>query len=114
MAAKGDEENKEKKEDSTADLLIGNFISLQKVLTEVSGKLSTLTEQISNLLKLFESSAKNFKERKEQQKTEVRGLTEKLNELTEQNKTIARGLSMVEEEMTSEKTKPKPLPEFRF
>lgn len=117
MAEKEDAaEEKEKKEkpESTADLLIGNFVALQRVLADVSIKLASLTEQISSLLKLFEASVKSFKEKKEREKTEARGITEKLNELVEQNKTIAKGLSIVEEEMAAEKARPKPLPEFKF
>ena len=112
MAEKGAEEEKEKKEkpESTAGLLIDNFVALQRVLADVSVKLATLSEQISSLLKLFEASAKSFKEKKEREKIETRGITDKLNELVEQNKTIAKGLSFVEEEMAAEKAKPKPLP----
>ena len=117
MAEKEDSaEKREGKEagKSTADLLFENFIALQRVLADVSVKLTGLTEQISSLLKLFEASAKSFKEKKEQQKTEIKGVKEKLDELVEQNRTIAKGMSIVEEEMAAEKSKPKPLPEFRF
>src|SRR3989338_8801652 len=106
-------EGKKEKPESTADLLIDNFVALQKVLADVSVKLASLAEQISSLLKLFEASAKSFKEKKEREKIETRGITDKLNELVEQNKTIAKGLSFVEEEMAAEKAKPKPLPEFK-
>lgn len=101
-----------KKEKGTANLLLDNFIALQRVLTDVSVKLSSLTEQISQLLKLFESAAKNFKERKEGEAGAMNKISEKIDSLAEQNKVIAKGLSLVEEDLSKEK--PKPLPEFRF
>jgi hypothetical protein len=107
-------DEKEKKK-STADLLLDNFVALQKVLTDVAVKLTNLNEQISNLLKLFEDAAKSFKEGKESEKKLGKGnVSEKLDKLIEQNKIIAQGLSAVEGAVASEKTKPKPLPEFRF
>lgn len=113
MAEKEDDKAKPAKEKGTADLLLDNFIALQKVLADVSIKLTNLIEQVSSLLKLFESAAKNFKGKKEIEKGELGNVSEKLNQLAEQNKIIAKGLSLVEEEMAA-KTKPKPLPEFRF
>lgn len=105
--------SKPAKEKITGDLLLENFVALQRVLTDVSVKLTNLTQEISHLLKLFESAAKNFKEKKEFEKAELWNVSERVNQLVEQNKIIAQGLSLVEEELT-DKPKPKSLPEFRF
>ncbi|MBU4069390.1 MAG: hypothetical protein KJ646_00235 [Nanoarchaeota archaeon] len=81
-------------------LMIENFISLQKVLTNVSIKFDNLTQQISKLLELFEISAKSLAEKDfnlEQQNKENEQISEKLNNIAEQNKTIARGLTLIHE-----------------
>jgi len=81
-------------------LMIENFISLQKVLTNVSIKFDNLTQQISKLLELFEISAKSLAEKDfnmEQKNKENEQISEKLNNIAEQNKTIARGLTLIHE-----------------
>lgn len=79
-------------------LLIENFITLQKVLTNLSIKFDSLTEQISKLLSLFEISAKSFAEKLGTGITrEDKEFLEKLDKLMEQNKLIARGLTMMSE-----------------
>ena len=42
------------------ELLIGNFIELQKVMTNLSIKFENLSDNISNLLTIFELSARDF------------------------------------------------------
>lgn len=44
---------------SVENVLVENFVSLQKVMTNLSLKFDNLTNQISKLLDLFEISAKN-------------------------------------------------------
>ncbi len=44
-------------------LLVENFVSLQKAITNLTVKFDNLSEQISSLLQLFEISAKSFAEK---------------------------------------------------
>ncbi len=75
-------------------LLIENFADFQKTMADVGEKFDKLTKQISQLLNLFESAAKDFAEGGGKENKE---LVEKLDKLLEQNKTIARGITLIEE-----------------
>jgi hypothetical protein len=78
--------------------LLDNFVSLQKVLTNLAVKFDSLSDQMSKLLELFEISAKSFAEKSS--KTDIDGESfDKLDTLLEQNKTIARGIMLIEEKM---------------
>lgn len=78
-------------------LLLENFVVLQKVMTDMSSKFDNLSNNISKLLNLFESSAKSFTEKQGVVTKEDKEFLEKLDRLLDQNKTIARGLTMMEE-----------------
>ena len=81
-------------------ILIQNFVSLQKVMTNLSMKFDHLTNQISKLLELFEISAKSLAEKEfnlEKFDRDDKKVVEKIDSLLEQNKTIARGLSLIHE-----------------
>ena len=78
--------------------LIDNFVALQRVMTNLSIKFDSLSDQISKLLNLFEISAKSFAEKNAGKITEEdKKFLEKLDKLLEQNKLIAKGLTMMEE-----------------
>ena len=81
--------------------LIQNFINLQKVMTNLSIKFDSLSDQMSRLLQLFEISAKTFVTKQEEvgEKKEDQELVKKLDTLLDQNKTIAKGLTLVEEKI---------------
>ena len=80
--------------------LIENFVSLQKVMTNLAIKFDKLSDNISTLLQLFEISAKSFAEKQGISSTEKdREFLNKINMLLEQNKTIAKGLTLMEEKM---------------
>ncbi len=88
-----------KKKQDMNNVLIENFVSLQKVMTNLAVKFDSLSGQITKLLDLFELSAKAFAEKnysikdsKEEQKT-----IEKLNTLLDQNKIIAKGIALLHE-----------------
>ena len=67
-------------------------------------KFDKLTEQVSQLLSLFEMTAKTFTEHPENQVSEKdKEFLQKIDKLLEQNKTIAKGLIMMEERI-KEKT----------
>ena len=79
--------------------LIENFVSLQRVMTNLSEKFDELSKNISKLLELFELSATalakkdiNFTKPMDEEK-----IIGKLNNILEQNKTIARGLALMNE-----------------
>lgn len=79
--------------------LIENFVSIQRVLVNLSVKIDNLTGQISKLLELFEISAKalaekNFQTGDNRNNTKI---AEKIDTLLDQNKTIARGLTLMHE-----------------
>jgi hypothetical protein len=73
--------------------LIQNFVSLQRVLTDLAIKLDGLSNNMGKLLELFEMSAKTVAEEPDSNKE----ISKKLDTLLEQNKTIAKGLSLVSE-----------------
>lgn len=86
-------------------VLVENFVSLQKVMTNLSVKFDNLTTQISKLLELFEISAKTLAQKDFDLSKIGQGekeMANKIDSLLEQNKTIARGLTLLHEQPTSE------------
>ncbi len=79
------------------ELLLENFVGLQRVMVNLSIKFGTLSDNISKLLEVFELSARDQlgKSTKEED-TELLG---KINSLLDQNKTIAKGLVLIEEKV---------------
>lgn len=91
-----------KKKDDINRALIDNFITLQKVLTNLAVKFDNLSDNISKLLNLFEISAKSFVEKSSlmpETTQKDREFLDKINTLLEQNKTIAKGLTLMEEKI---------------
>ncbi len=99
-STKGIHKSKTQTRSDFEQTLLDNFINLQKVLTNLSIKFDSLSDQISKLLELFEISAKSFAEKSEtdldMSKTDEKSI-EKLDSLLDQNKTIARGIMLMEE-----------------
>ncbi len=84
-------------------VLIENFVSLQKVMTNLAVKFDNLSVQISKLLELFEISAKTLAEKDYSIKTEPdKKVSEKLDTLLEQNKIIAKGITLLHESNSPE------------
>jgi hypothetical protein len=79
-------------------VLIENFVSLQKVMTNLAVKFDNLSSQISKLLELFEISAKALAEKGTlgEERTDKKA-AEKLDSLLEQNKIIAKGIALLHE-----------------
>ena len=91
------------KRNDTERILIENFVSLQKVMVNLSVKFDGLTQQISKLLDLFEISAKALAEKDfeiEKSNRENMKILEKIENVLEQNKTIARGLSLMHDRLS--------------
>jgi len=83
-------------------ILIENFVSLQKAVTNLATKFDDLSDNITKLLQLFEISAKSFADKLASGVPDVekdREFLEKLNKLLDQNKTIAKGLTLMEEKL---------------
>ena len=81
-------------------VLVQNFVSLQKVMTNLSLKFDNLAVQISKLLDLFEISAKNLAKKDfstEKEDRVTKEISSKLDNLLNQNKIIARGLTLMHE-----------------
>ena len=108
------------KSDSTKErdeMLIENFVGLQHAMTNLSIKFGILSDNISNLLKVFEEAAKNYMK---EDKNGNQELIQKLDSLLDQNKTIARGLVLMDGKLGRASTgntrppmppqRPKPLP----
>jgi len=81
------------------ELLIENFVGLQRAMTNLSVKFEGLSDQIAKLLEIFELSAKNFV--KEGSAGGNKDLVAKIDSLLEQNKTIAMGLVLIEDQLKS-------------
>ncbi len=81
-------------------MLIDNFVSLQRVLTNLSIKFDALSDNMSKLLQLFELSAKSLAEKQGSEENFSSkmdsDLMNKLEALLNQNKTIAKGLTLIE------------------
>lgn len=84
------------------ELLIENFVNMQKALTNLTVKFNSLGDQISSLLRLFETSARSFADKLSSGVPDAekdREFLEKLDKLLDQNKIIAKGLTLMEEKM---------------
>jgi len=93
-------------ESNTEKILIENFVSLQKVMTNLSIKFDNLTKQISKLLELFEISAKALAEKDFdlEKPGKDKKIIEKIDNLLNQNKIIAQGLTLMHEKIPEQKT----------
>jgi len=96
------------------ELLIENFVGLQKAMTNLSIKFGTLSDNIAGLLRVFEESALSIAGGK----YDSEDMIKKINSLLDQNKTIARGLVLMEGKLRGRnepempEKKPEPLPSF--
>jgi len=101
-----------REESQVEKTLIENFVSLQKIMVNLSSKLDNLTNQISNLLGLFEASAKVLAEKdfESENSKENNKILEKIDAIIEQNKTIARGLTLIHEKTTPQVQNYSPAP----
>jgi hypothetical protein len=122
MAKKtGDNANSQK-------LLLENFISLQKILTNLTVKIDETDKKLSKMLELFEAASKSYGQGRMApsagvpqavQDARLKEIAGKIDILMEQNRDIAKGIILLEQ-VTSERTetpeelKPKPLPESQF
>lgn len=97
-------------------ILIENFVSLQKVMANLSVSFNELSTKISKLLELFELSAQALakKDINITKPVDEKKILERLESILDQNKTIARGLTLIHErigEEASGEVPPTPRPE---
>ena len=85
------------------ELLIENFVGLQHAMTNLSIKFGTLSDNISELLRVFEGAAKTFAQGG---KVDDSDLLKKINSLLDQNKTIAKGLVLMESNLRGRSAQP--------
>ncbi|MEK6918090.1 MAG: hypothetical protein AABW51_04030 [Nanoarchaeota archaeon] len=90
------------KETGTNSILLENFVSLQRVMTNLAVKLDDLSSQISKLLELFEISAKALAEKDFDVEKDNKEILERLNGLVDQNKILARGMALMHERIPRE------------
>jgi hypothetical protein len=105
--------NRHKKNPEINNILVENFVSLQKVMVNLSAKFDSLTTQISKLLGLFEISAKALAEKDvdvEKNNRENTKILEKIDNIMEQNKTIARGLTLMHDKINEPQNYPPQTP----
>jgi hypothetical protein len=82
------------------DVLIENFVGLQKAMMNLSIKFENLSDNISKLLNVFELSAKDYLANKGKSSPEIdRDLTNKINLLLEQNKSLTRVLMNMDDKL---------------
>lgn len=93
---------KQEKDIQVDKILVENFVSLQKVMTNLAVKFDNLSNQISRLLELFEISAKTLAEKDYSGKEDNKRVIEKLDALLEHNKIIAKGIALLHERTTPE------------
>jgi hypothetical protein len=94
--------NSSNKKSDVENILIENFVSLQKVMVNLSVKFDNLTNQISKLLELFEISAKALAEKDfevEKNNKENAKILERIEDVLEQNKTIAKGITFMHDKI---------------
>ena len=82
------------------ETLVKNLVELQKVHTNLAEKFDQLAKEISQLLALFELTARSFAKHTPIGEYEKdKEFLEKIDKLLEQNKTLAKGLTLMEERL---------------
>jgi len=92
-------------QDSGKDLLLENFINLQKKLAEAVKEMKDLDLKLNELLSIFKRAEQDFKQDKHITLTPK--VEDKLDKLLEQNKMIAEGIIAIGENFQLEFAKPK-------
>jgi len=82
-------------------ILVENFVSLQKVMVNLTSKFDDLSKQISELL---DSAKALVKKDFHEDKKETKELIDKLNSVVDQNKLIAKGLTLMHETAANPET----------
>lgn len=107
-------ENNNPEKEKVEKILVENFVSLQKVMTNLAIKFDGLSNQISKLLELFEISAKTLAEKGllQDENKDNKKVVEKLDNLLEQNKIIAKGIALLHEDESSQEPRIQQRPNY--
>jgi len=93
-------ENKSQEEIKINKDLAINLVKLEKVMTHLAEKTDKLTDNMAELIGLFEGAALSFAKKQNSGELEKdKEFLDKLNILADQNKTIAKGLTLMEEKL---------------
>lgn len=85
---------------SLEEKIVHNLIELQKVHADLADKFNKLSNQLTNLLALFEMTARSFAQQSTSNSLDKdKEFLDKIDKLLDQNKTIAKGLTMMEDKM---------------
>ncbi len=80
--------------------ILHNLVELQRIHTNLAQKFDKLSDQLTELLNLFEMAARTFASQPHVQATEKdKEFLDKIDKLLEQNKLIAKGLTLMEGKM---------------
>lgn len=80
--------------------LVENIVELQKIHVDLAEKIDRLSGQLTELLALFEMTARSFAKQPHLQVAEKdKEFLEKIDKLLDQNRTIAKGLTLMEEKL---------------
>jgi len=91
---------KEKVHSDLEDTLVKNLVELQKIHTDLAQKFDKLSKEISNILMLFEVTARNFAKNVPMGEYEKdKDFLDKIDRLLDQNKVLAKGLTLMEERL---------------
>lgn len=87
------------------DLLIENFVGLQKAMTHLSLRFETLSNNLSKLLGVLELSAREYLTKKLPGEEGSPEILKQVNYLIEQNKAIAEGLLLIDDTIRAKNNK---------
>lgn len=79
------------------DLMIENFIGLQKAMTNLSIRFENLSDNLSRLLGVLELSAKSYLVKDGHNHKDSSDLAKQIDYLIDQNKAIAEGLLLIDD-----------------
>jgi hypothetical protein len=87
------------------DLIIENFVGLQRAMTNLSIKFENLSDNLSRLLEILELSAKNYLEKEAPKESNSPALLKQINLLIDQNKALAEGLLLIDDTLRKKQQK---------
>ena len=95
------------------DLLIENFVGLQKAMTHLSLKFENLSDNLSRFLEVLELSAKNYLTKEAPKDSSSSELAKQVDYLIDQNKAIAEGLLLIDDTLRKKQQSNQEKEEFR-
>ena len=104
-----DSSKRQKSPNELSKALLENLVALQKINLDLTEKFDKLAGEISQLLTLFEVTARTFAKNAPAGEYEKdKEFLEKIDKLLDQNKVLAKGLTLVEERLRERMYGPRP------